>query len=125
MENTIYLGLSRQMVLQDNMQIVANNVANVNTPGYRGQNLLFLEHISDPRGGDDPLSFVYDKGQYKNTQAGSLRSTGNPLDIALEGPGFIGVQAPNGKTAYTRAGNFQLSPEGILITQSGHIVQGQ
>jgi flagellar basal-body rod protein FlgF len=56
MENSIYIGLSRQVVLRNNMDIIANNVANVNTPGYRAQNLLFAEHISDPRGGDDELS---------------------------------------------------------------------
>ncbi len=122
MENTIYLGLSRQVVLKNNMDIIANNVANVNTPGYRAQNLLFAEHLSDPRGGDDPLSFVYDKGEYKNTHPGPVHTTGNPLDISLEGPGFIGVVGPGGKTYYTRAGNFAMTADGTLVTQSGHPV---
>ncbi len=121
MENTIYLGLSRQVVLQNNMDIIANNIANVNTPGYRGQNLIFSEFVSRQRG-QEPLSFVYDKGQYKNTVAGTLHFTGSPLDIALEGPGFIGVKAPDGTTAYTRAGNFRLSADGTLMTQAGQPV---
>lgn len=119
MENSIYLGLSRQVVLRDNMDIIANNVANMNTPGFRGQNLLFKEYISDPRGADDPLSFVIDQGQYQVTDPGPLQMTENPLNIAVVGPGFIGVQAPDGKTAYTRAGNFEVGNGGALVTSAG------
>ena len=128
MENSIYLGLSRQMVLRANMDIVANNVANMNTPGYRGQNLIFSEYISDPRGGrtpdeaDDPLSFVWNKGQYDDTKPGSVEFTGNPLDISLDGPGFIGIQGPGGEIAYSRAGNFQMTAEGTLLNASGFAV---
>ena len=124
MENTIYLGLSRQMTLQTNMDIIANNVANATTPGYRSQNLLFQEFISDPQGADDELSFVYNEGQYDTTAPGSVRQTGNPLDIAILGPGFIGVNAPGGQTAYTRAGNLSLTPEGTIITPAGFEVSG-
>lgn len=122
MENSIYLGLSHQVAMQNNMQIIANNIANVNTPGYRGQNLLFSEYISDPRGQDDPLSFVENQGQYENTSPGPTRQTGNPLDIALNGPGFIGVNGPGGLETYTRAGNFILRPDGGLITPAGYAV---
>lgn len=122
MENSIYIGLSRQVVLRNNMDIIANNVANVNTPGYRGQNLLFAEHLSDPRGGDDELSMVYDKGEYKNTLPGPVHTTGNPLDVSLEGPGFLGVVGPDGQTYYTRAGNFMMNADGALFTQAGQPV---
>lgn len=122
MENSIYLGLSKQMVLSTNMNIIANNVANVNTPGYRAQNLVFDEFISDPRGSDDPLSFVVDKKQYQNTKPGSFSFTGNPLDMALQGPGFIGIQAPGGTLGYTRAGNFQKAADGTLVTAAGYPV---
>ena len=122
MENTIYVGLSRQMVLKNNMDVNANNVANVNTPGYRGQNLLFAEHVSRERGDIDPLSFVYDKGQYKNTLPGPVHVTGNQLDVSIEGPGFFGVVGPEGKTFYSRAGNFMMDQNGGLFTQAGHPV---
>jgi flagellar basal-body rod protein FlgF len=125
MENGIYVGLSRQMVLRTNMDIVANNIANVNTPGYRGQNLLFKEYISDPRGADYPLSFVYDVGQYQDTVAGAVKVTGNALDVALGGPGFLGVVGPDGKVAYTRDGGFTMDADGILRTSAGHAVAGQ
>lgn len=124
MENTIYLGLSRQVVLRNNMDIIANNVANVNTPGYRAQNLMFAEHLANPKGGDDKLSFVYDKAEYKNTQAGPVRVTGNELDVALTGPGFMGVKGRDGNTYYSRAGNFMLDEQGVLMTQGGNPVAG-
>lgn len=123
MENSIYLGLSRQMALQTNMDIIANNVANINTPGFRGQNLLFHEYISDPAGAaQDPLSFVYDDGQYEVTAPGPVKFTGDPLNIAMDGPGFIGVIGPGGQPTFTRAGNFQLDAKGTLITASGYPV---
>lgn len=119
MENSIYIGLSRQMALRDNMDIIANNIANANTPGYRGQNLLFTQFISDPKGTDAPLSMVYDSGAYRDTVSGPVQVTSNPLDIALTGPGFIGVKGQGGKTAYTRDGGFQISPDGTLVTNAG------
>jgi flagellar basal-body rod protein FlgF len=125
MENSIYVGLSKQMVLRNNMDIIANNIANVNTPGFRGQNLLFKEYLSDPPRADYPLSFVQDIGQYQVTSPGAMQTTGNPLDIALTGPGFIGIVGPDGKTAYTRAGQFQMTADGGLITPAGFAVADQ
>ncbi len=119
MENTIYLALSRQTVLKSQMDMVANNVANMNTPGFRSQHILFEEYISDPKKADDPLSFVYDVGQFQSEAPGPVTFTGNQMDIALEGPGYIGVQIAGGNTAYTRAGNFQLSADGGLMTSEG------
>ena len=131
MENSIYLGLSRQLALFRNMNIIANNIANANTSGYRAQNLLFEEFLADPRGdtvdrnADDELSFVYNRAQYQNSQPGSLRYTGNALDAALAGPGFFGIQGPNNETLYTRGGKFQLDAEGTLRTSAGFAVSGQ
>lgn len=125
MENSIYLGLSRQMVLQTNMQVVSNNIANMNTSGFRAQNVVFEEFLADPRGGDDPLSFAYDYGQYQMTSPGSQMQTGNPLHVALNGKGFMGVQMPDGKVAYTRDGNFQKTQDGTLVTAAGFPVMGQ
>lgn len=125
MENSIYLGLSRQMVLRTNMDIVANNIANMNTSGFRGQNPVFEEYISDPRYNDDPLSFVHDYGQYQLTTPGSIEQTGNPLNIALNGPGFIGIEMPGGDTGYTRDGNFHKREDGTLVTSAGYPVLGQ
>lgn len=119
MENSIYLGLSRQIVLRDNMDIIANNIANMNTSGYRAQSLLFEEYLEKNRKDFDPMSFVSDRGQYDDTSPGSMSTTGNPLDIALAGPGFIGVLGPGGTLAYSRAGNMQMDAAGTLLTAAG------
>ncbi|MCC7305733.1 MAG: flagellar basal-body rod protein FlgF [Alphaproteobacteria bacterium] len=119
MENSIYIGLSRQVTLKNNMDVIANNVANINTPGYRAQNLLFHEFISDPKGEKEPMSFVYDEGQYSNTDPGAVQFTGNPLDVSVAGPGFISIIGPDGNIAYTRAGNFQLAADGKIVTPAG------
>ncbi len=126
MENSIFIGLSRQMVLQDNMDIVANNLANMNTPGFRGQNLVFNEYISEPRGQEDPIRMVYDHTQYQVTEPGPVKRTGNSLDVAINGPAFFGVQSADGTgVRYTRAGNFSVNANGELITPSGHLVADQ
>lgn len=123
MENSIYLGLSKQLALRTDMAIIANNLANMNTTGYRGQNTLFQEYVSDPKGNEDPLSFVYDYGHYQVTKEGPVSQTGNQLDIALGGPGFIGVtHLDTNETVYTRAGDFQMDVAGTLITSAGHPV---
>lgn len=124
MENSIYIGLSRQTVLQRNMDIIANNVANMNTTGFRGQNLVFEEYLSDPRFGDDPLSFVVDNRQYQNTDYGAFKQTENPFNVALNGPGFIAVQMPNGGTGYTRDGDFSMRPDGTLVNASNDPILG-
>lgn len=125
MENSLYIGLSRQMALQEQMDLVANNIANLATPGYRAQNMVFLEYLTKQRNaekaGNDSIAMVHDYGQFMNTEAGSMRQTGNPLDVALEGPGFFGINTPQG-TMYTRAGNFQINMNGELVTGSGQLV---
>ncbi|PZO86521.1 MAG: flagellar basal-body rod protein FlgF [Micavibrio aeruginosavorus] len=121
MENSIYVGLSGQVAMEQKMALIANNVANINTPGYRGQNALFKEFISDQRRMKEDVSLVLDYGQYRVTDAGSVKETGNPLDVALVGPGFMGVQTPDG-IQYTRAGNFALNMDGQLVTSQGRLV---
>lgn len=124
MENSIYLGLSRQITLQTNLDIVANNIANVNTSGYRAQSPMFEEYLTDPRGNGDPLSFVLDYAQYSNTAPGPVSQTGNPFNVALNGPGFFAVQLPDGSTGYTRDGDFQKDAQGQLKTAGGYPVLG-
>src|SRR5687768_13684666 len=103
MENSILVGFSHQMALKQQMDTIANNVANMSTPGYRAQNMVFTEYLAKPKGIEHPLSMVMDYGQFQSTEAGPMQRTGNPLDVALEGPGYFGVQTPEG-VMYTRAG---------------------
>ena len=125
MENSLYIGLSKQVVLKENMDIIAQNVANVNTPGYRAQNMVFSEYISDPRHMDEDMSLVLDYGQYQMTDPGSMKETGNPLDIALIGNGFLGIQTPGGEIQYTRAGNLTQDQDGIVRTARGMAVMDE
>lgn len=124
MENSLYVGLSSQVAIQDKMALIANNVANINTPGYRGQNVIFKEYVSDPPHTKEGTSLVYDFGQYQVTDPGPVKVTNSPLDVALVGPGFIGVQTPDG-VQYTRAGNFALNANGELVTSRGYKVADQ
>lgn len=124
MENALFIGLSKQIALRNQMDIVANNVANMNTTGYRGQNMMFKEFIEEPRGQEEDLSYVLDFGQYDNTAPGPHTLTGNPLDVAVTGPGFMGV-LKNGEVMYTRAGNFNIDPAGRLTNPSGMPVAGE
>ncbi|MBI1327381.1 MAG: flagellar basal-body rod protein FlgF [Alphaproteobacteria bacterium] len=121
MENSLYIGLSRQMTLRTAMDLVSNNIANINTPGYRAQNPLFQEYVVDPKGQKDPLSFAYDYAQYDSTQPGTQTFTGNKFDVALDGPGFMGVQTVDG-IRYTRAGNLTINNTGQLVTAAGFVV---
>lgn len=124
MENSLYVGLSGQVALETNMNIIANNVANLNTPGFRGQNMIFQEYVEKPRGMREDVSFVNDYGQYQVTDPGPIKITGNPLDVALVGPGFLGIVTPEG-VQYTRAGNFGQLADGTLVNARGMPVAGQ
>ena len=121
MEDPLYIGLSRQVALQRQMSLVANNIANVNTPGFRADKILFEEFVARPKPMKEDISMVFDYGQFKDTAAGKTTFTGNPLDVALEGPAFMMVETSQG-TKYTRAGNFSLNSNGELVTAAGNPV---
>lgn len=118
MENSIFIGLSRQIALDRQMSLVANNIANVNTPGYRAQNMVFTEYLENPKSSTKKMSMVLDYGQFQSTAPGSIRQTGNQLDIAIEGQGFLGVQSTEG-LAYSRAGRLSLNINGELVNAAG------
>lgn len=129
MENFMLIGLSRQTALRREMDVIANNLANLGTAGFRGQSLVFAEHLaasdemSGTLAGDRALSYVVDRGSLHDFSAGPLRSTGNPLDIALDGDGWLVVETPEGER-YTRNGAFKLDADGALVTSDGHPVLG-
>ncbi len=130
MENISYVGLSQQMALKQWMDVTANNIANMSTPGFKAQNMLFHEYMTAqpaPRNGmtADPLSMVAHAGSYVITEQGPLQQTGNQLDLALQGKnGYFGVITPRG-TSYTRAGNFALNNDREIVTQDGIALSSQ
>lgn len=118
MENSIYIALSRQMALAERMSIVSNNIANMNTPGFKSEHALQMEDVVQQDIIKEEMSFVRDYGQFMNTQQGPLDFTGNDLDMALEGPGFFAIES-NGETFYSRAGNFKLDDKNMLVNAAG------
>jgi flagellar basal-body rod protein FlgG len=123
---------------QTNVETIANNLANMNTTGFKQQRAefqdLLYQNVQTPGSQTSDAGTVAPNGIqlgvgvrtaaiYRITTQGDLQSTGNPYDVAVQGPGYFSVQQADGTTAYTRAGNFSLSPQGQLVTQDGMVVQ--
>ena len=118
MENMANIGLSRQMVLRRQMDVIANNIANMNTHGYKRQHSMFQEYLMDSGHGGRPLSYVVDYGVARDASAGDLEKTGNRLDLAISGDGFFVVETDAGEM-YTRNGRLHIDEEGRLVSSSG------
>jgi flagellar basal-body rod protein FlgF len=118
MENTIYVALSRQMAAQRQLDIIANNLANMNTAGFKGERSLFNEQLMRA-GARERMSFVYDSGTVRDMRPGGQQSTGNNLDVAIDGQGYFAVATDAG-TRYTRNGQLRLGADGQIVTNDGH-----
>lgn len=129
MENALLIGLSRQTVLERQLDVVANNIANVNTTGFKADQSLFQEylmpgaHEDNFMGIDRRESYVEDRGTYRDFSQGAAQQTKNPLDLAIQGNGFLVVQTAAGER-YTRDGGLQLNNQGQLVTAEGDQVLG-
>lgn len=137
----IYTALSGALAQTTKIDTIANNIANVNTTGFKKDQQTFSEYLTafekepqviqvprvpagiesfyDTNGGDK--SFVDAAGTYTNFEQGSLRNTGGKLDVAIDGAGFFEVSTPSG-VRLTRAGNFTVDGDGQLVTKDGHAV---
>ena len=130
MENGSLIGLSRQIALQRELDVIANNIANINTSGFKAEGVVFQEHLmpvaSANRFGaaDRKLSFVQDRATWHDLSQGPVQQTGNPLDVAVSGDAFLVVQTPRGER-YTRNGGLQLNATGELVTSEGYRVLGE
>src|ERR1700738_184500 len=130
MQNMLLVGLSRQMTLERQMDVVANNVANVNTTGFKADRSLFEEYLQsgaheDNFGATDRrVSFVQDRATFHDFSPGNAELTKTPLDVAIDGGGFLVVQTPAGER-YTRDGGLQINNQGQLVTASGDPVLGR
>ncbi len=121
MDNALYVGLSRQMTLRRELDIVANNIANANTTGFKVEDLMVRTEQAKPAktlDGSSPVKFVMDTGVARNFTQGPMTKTGGDYDLAINGIGFFKVQAGGGER-YTRDGRFTTNPEGVLVTQAG------
>jgi len=126
MDNSLMIAMQTQRVLQRRMDVAANNLANASTTGFKADSLPAEMDVRKPaRALDAPhdIRFVRDVGLMRDLSQGTIRSTGNPLDVAIQGEGFFAVQGPSG-TLYTRDGAFQLGGDGSLVTAEGYRVLG-
>lgn len=116
MQSALYVGLSAQVALEKRLQTIANNVANVNTSAFRTDVVKFETVLS--RAGANPVAFSSPGNNIISREAGNLTETGNPLDVAVAGQGWVAFAGPNG-TVYTRDGRLQIAPNGDLQTLTG------
>ncbi|SRR5581483_1063035 len=130
MDSGYYAACTALKTQSSALELVANNVANVNTAGYRGQIPSFESLLVESQRSGETNSwsrllnqFAVLNGSRLDLAEGNLQRTGNPLDFALEGPGFFAVQTKAG-TLYTRNGSFQVSRSGQLLTSAGDPVLG-
>jgi flagellar basal-body rod protein FlgF len=129
MENALLVGLSRQMALSRELDIVANNIANIDTAGFKADSAAFSQflmpgaHDGQFSGKDQRVSFVEDRASWIDFSPGALSHTGNPLDVAVDGKGYFSVQTPRGQR-YTRNGSFAINATGQLVTSEGDQVLG-
>jgi flagellar basal-body rod protein FlgF len=117
MENPTYIALSRQNALRRQLDVVANNVANMNTTGFKQQRVLFTEFLERPAM-HEQASFVQDRAVVRDLAAGGMLQTGNTLDVALSGPGYFTVDTASGRR-YTRNGSFRMDDQRQLVDGSG------
>jgi flagellar basal-body rod protein FlgF len=130
MQNALLVGLSRQMSLSHELDVIANNIANTDTTGFKANNESFTEFLMPgardnefATGKDRRISFVEDRATWIDFSAGAMQRTGNPLDVALDGQGYLVVQTPRGQR-YTRNGALSINGTGQLVTSSGDQVLG-
>ena len=128
MDNTKYIALSRQMALWKQMNVVSNNVANMNTTGFKQEGTVFSTFVAQTMNaqgmGKEPVYFTQDLATYTDFLEGALVTTGNTFDVALQGDGFFAIETDNG-VAYTRKGNFTLDRNGMIVTTDGYPVLSQ
>jgi flagellar basal-body rod protein FlgF len=119
MQSGLYVSLSGQVALERRLETIANNVANMNTVGYRGDGVSFAAELL--KAGDQQVAFASAGDGYISRAAGPLTKTDNPLDLAVQGDGWFAIRTPAG-TTYTRDGRMELTENGALQTLNGYPV---
>jgi len=126
MDSPGYILMSRLSLQERSTQAMANNIANADTPGFRAMRPVFGQVMVNIRGagglpGDSSMSFPQDRATWRDMAPGSLQTTGNKLDVAIDGEGFFVIDTPKGER-YTRAGRFSIGANGRLVDQEGNAV---
>ncbi|MET0170126.1 MAG: flagellar basal-body rod protein FlgF [Aliihoeflea sp.] len=119
MQPGLYVSLSSQVALERRLTTIADNVANAGTVGFRATGVKFEDLVTGM--GKGSMSFVSTGETYLSTQSGGMKETGNPLDMAIKGDGWFGIQTPQGMVM-TRDGRFTIQPDGMLVSIEGYPV---
>lgn len=119
MQSSLYVALSGQVALQKRLDTVANNIANMNTGGFRAEEVSFSTILS--RAGATPTAFATSGENYISTRPGEVTNTGNPLDIAVQGNGWLSLRSPDG-VVYTRDGRMHMDNAGALLSVNNYPV---
>lgn len=120
METPLIVALARQVSVRDQMDAIANNIANMSTGAFKGERVMFKDYLARTENGD-AVVFPQQAGIHRNTAPGPITRTSNPLDVAIRGEGYFEVETPSG-LRYTRNGHFALDADGRLVTGAGHPV---
>lgn len=124
MDNAGYVALSRMVAQSRATAVLANNVANADTPGFHAARPVFAQFLDQQKRVDQPasgrdVSFSWDRATWRDDARGPIQTTGNPLDVAISGDGYFAVQTPRGER-FTRAGRFTLGAEGTVVDMEGN-----
>ncbi|WP_109806381.1 flagellar hook-basal body complex protein [Sphingosinithalassobacter portus] len=128
MDISSYVLLSHEQALRRRMDVVSNNLANMTTVGFKREAPVFHEYVEQTDSSvrsAQTTSFVLDYGTVHDTSNGGFQPTGNPLDVMIDGPGYLAVEAPGGEVAYTRAGFIKVLESGELATAGGQKILGE
>ena len=123
MDTPGHIALSRLAAQQRNVDVIAQNLANANTPGFKAGRMLFENWVAHGSGiarpGARDVAYVQDRATFREQANGRMTRTDNPLDISIAGEGFFVIDTPRGER-YTRAGRFTIAPDGRVTTSEGY-----
>ncbi len=124
MDRLVWTALSGAKNLMYRQDVVANNLANASTPGFRAETSAFRSQaVAGP--GQPTRHFAVETTTGADLTPGPVMNTGRDLDVAVQGPGWLAVMGPDGREAYTRAGAMQVGAQGVLETPRGFAVMGE
>lgn len=122
METVSHIALAHQTSLNRRMSVISHNLANLNTTAYRREDLMFEEVLRETQDGETGnISMVQDVSSFFKLESGPMESTGNPLDVAINGDGYFTVETEDGPR-YTRDGSFMINADNELVTKEGRAV---
>lgn len=121
MDTAVYTALSKEVGIFRDMEVTANNIANMTTTGFQGESVLFDEYLVNSTRQEGKLALANDVASYRSTEQGTFETTGSALDAAIQGKGYFVIQTPLGPR-YTRNGNFKVNAVGALVTSEGYPV---